>query len=115
MLLLGLRYGLLLGLAVGCGGQVQGGSDESGSPSNEPQTPSDADPGGDDGYAETELGACTLGRVEDYRDPCPWVANKRCYDEREMACNCACPRSGNSQCVSGFEAGAHGHVIVTCK
>jgi hypothetical protein len=107
------RHGLLLlWLSVACGGQVQGGSDEpshADEPADGSMKPSTATPEGD-----TELGACELGRKEDYRDPCPWVAEGRCYDDREMACNCACPRSGNSQCVSGFEAGAHGHVIVSC-
>jgi hypothetical protein len=31
-----------------------------------------------------------------------------------MACNCACPRSHDSQCVSGFESGPNGHVLVSC-
>ena len=67
--------------------------------------------------ADTDLGFCKLGPVDDYSSPapCAWVADKRCYTEREMACNCACPRSRNSQCSSGFDAGPDGHVWVSCN
>jgi hypothetical protein len=103
-----LAFSIVFGFTVACGGQVQGSSDEDTGPEPQPEAPPSRD-------GETVLGECKLGREEDYRDPCPWVADERCYDDREMACNCACPRSRNSHCFSGFEAGAHGHVIVSCK
>lgn len=71
---------------------------------------------GSDPEADTPLGDCTLGRPElqGFDQPCAWVAEDRCHDTREMACNCACPRERDSQCVSGFEAGPHGRVWVSC-
>lgn len=67
--------------------------------------------------ADTDLGACTLGPAENYSSdrPCAWVADMRCYDTHEMACNCACPRTHDSQCTSGFDAGPNGHVWVACN
>lgn len=100
--------GLWLSLVVGCGGNVEGGASDAGPDSDSKQSPDGSQ------NADTELGACELGRKEDWREPCPWVAEGRCYDDREMACNCACPRSGSSQCASGFEDGPDGHVWVSC-
>lgn len=105
---------------VACGGNVSGGSDGpegdpdgSDSPSREPDPSS---PDTVDG-ADTALGDCKLGpRLFDGSDePCAWVAKERCYAEREMACNCACPRGRNSQCASGFDAGPNGQVWVSCE
>jgi len=113
-------------LLSSCGGVVEGGSGGSGpgtadggagAVSANPSAPSKStEPAGHDNpNADTELGDCTLGRAEVYDDrPCPWVAKNRCYEEREMACNCACPRSRNSACVSGFDDGPQGHVKVSC-
>ena len=102
--------------AVGCGGNVE----------REPGEPSEAEPGdsgskpgaGDlSSKGGTALGDCKLGALEykDYDAPCAWVAEGRCYAEREMACNCSCPRSGTSLCISGFEGGPEGHVGVSCN
>jgi hypothetical protein len=97
-------------MIAACGGSVEGGSGEGSSAETSPQ-PSEGSPRTD---AATELGTCKLGPKEDYRVACRWVADGRCYDEREMACNCACPRSGTSQCASGFDGGPDGHVWVSC-
>lgn len=109
---------VLLGV-VGCGGVVEGGSrdpDESSDPSREQPPKPEADSSGiRDPDADTELGTCVLGKAERYDEPCAWVANERCYATREMACNCACPRTRDSQCVSGFGAGPDGHVWVDCN
>lgn len=111
-------------LMVACGGKAVGGGDEDpeGGDSTAPDTTtngSDDDPdfGSDNPDADIDLGDCKLGPIESYSspEPCAWVADKRCYAEREMACNCACPRSRNSQCASGFEAGPDGHVWVACN
>ena len=107
-------------LALACGGRVDGGSKDPGesAPSKTPTPSSSASSpaGTDNPDADTELGACVLGRLEYAQPdkPCGWVADNRCYDTREMACNCACPRSHNSQCASGFDDGADGHVWVAC-
>lgn len=104
-------------LVLGCGGNVEGGARDPEAEQNSGEVP--ATPPGDDESAsvdaDIELGACKLGRKEDWREPCAWVADGRCYADREMACNCACPRSRNSQCVSGFEDGPDGHVWVSCN
>src|SRR5258706_992658 len=98
----------LLALATlsACGGQVKGGSSDPAE--NMPiKTPpkaasggsaARADNGADNPDADTDLGDCQLGPAEygQSDDPCPWVADDRCYQTREMACNCACPRSHNS-------------------
>ena len=110
-------------LVVACGGKAVGGGDEDPEDGNSTSTPGastpDDDPpyGSDNPDADIDLGDCKLGPVENYSspEPCAWVADKRCYAEREMACNCACPRSRNSQCASGFEAGPDGHVWVACN
>ncbi len=104
---------LWLLLVVACGGSVEGGSSSEGEPAKGATPPAEAGEG--DASADTELGRCALGRKEDYREPCSWVADGRCYQDRAMACNCACPRSGNSQCTSGFDNGPDGHVWVTCN
>lgn len=116
-----LPFGVCL-LVVACGGRAVGSGDED--PEGGDSTPDptgkgskDDDIGSDNPDADTDLGSCKLGPVEDYSSPapCAWVADKRCYTEREMACNCACPRSRNSQCSSGFDAGPDGHVWVSCN
>jgi len=111
---------LALPLATACGGNVEGGSREpkEGAPTSEPSAPaSNQDPGTDNPDADVDLGDCTLGPPENRAtaSPCPWVADDRCYQTRDMACNCACPRSRNSQCASGFDDGPDGHVWVSCN
>jgi hypothetical protein len=111
---------LIVPLGVACGGVVETSRDPGetaagrGSAGSSHKPPSDAT---DDPKADTDLGDCALGPEETYGSdkPCAWVADHRCYDTREMACNCACPRTHDSQCSSGFEAGANGHVWVACN
>ena len=110
---------LALLLAAACGGNVEGGSRDvkEGAPDAEPGVPpAGQNQGTDSPNASVDLGECTLGPAENRAvdDPCPWVADDRCYETREMACNCACPRSRDSQCVSGFADGPDGHVWVAC-
>jgi hypothetical protein len=112
-------------LALACGGRVDGGSKDPGeselskspAPSSTASSSSSSSSSGTDNPdANTDLGACVRGPLE-YAEPdkpCAWVAENRCYDTREMACNCACPRSHNSQCASGFDDGPDGHVWVAC-
>jgi len=119
------RWLLLLPLGVACGGVVEGGSKDpqDGTPSGAATSSSKAgsssssDSGTDNPDADTDLGSCTLGPLENRASAqqCAWVAEKRCYQTREMACNCACPRSRNSQCSSGFDDGPDGHVWVACN
>jgi hypothetical protein len=116
---LGFVFGAALVLPA-CGGRaVGGGSSGSTEGKTDPNpTPADssAPSSGINPDADTELGACKLGPLEesDYDKPCAWVANEHCYDTHDMACNCACPRSHDSQCISGFAEGPNGHVLVSC-
>ena len=112
--------GLLLPLTAACGGVVEGGSHdpaEGSSQSTPTASGSDSESATDNPDADTDLGNCTLGPLENRATDqlCAWVAEKRCYQAREMACNCACPRSRNSQCSSGFDDGPDGHVWVACN
>ncbi len=111
-----------LPLAVACGGVVETSHepDETASKSTSGTSGKSGKSNGDstdNPDADVDLGSCELGPKENYAsdDPCAWVADGRCYDTREMACNCACPRSHNSACVSGFEGGPNGHVGVVCN
>ncbi|MDF3071471.1 MAG: hypothetical protein K0R38_7072 [Polyangiaceae bacterium] len=108
-------------LLVACGGVVERSSrdledSEPGAPAELPadDEPEDGPSGGINPNADTELGECVRGFPEASARPCAWVADGRCYDTRQMACNCACPRDRNSQCLSGFERGPDGHVSVDC-
>ncbi len=110
---------LALPLVAACGGVVETSHDPGESTSKQ-ATGTAGKPSGkaaDNPDADTDLGDCKLGPKENYASdaPCAWVADSHCYDTREMACNCACPRAHNSQCVSGFEAGPDGHVGVVCN
>ena len=108
-------------LLVGCGGMVERSSrdPEDGEPGGPSGLPSDEDsqgpPGGIEPDADTALGECVLGFPEASPKPCAWVADGRCYEARKMACNCACPRDRDSQCLSGFASGPDGRVWVVCN
>jgi hypothetical protein len=112
---------LWLGFVAACGGRTSTSSGGEGDDhildpeaDEDPKDPQDPDQGGDF-PADTELGACQLGEVSwDVADGCAWIADNRCYETREMACNCACPRDRNSQCTSGFDSGPNGRVQVDC-
>ena len=103
--------------ATGCGGIAEGRApapepdDAQGSAgkASASDKPSDPAPDGD-----TPLGDCKLGPAEGTSSMCAWVADRRCYTTRDMACNCACPRSRDSLCLSGFDAGENAHVAVSC-
>jgi hypothetical protein len=111
--------------AAACGGNVSGGSQDpdpqdpepsDAPPKTEPDAPAKTPGTGNFGNADTELGPCTLGPLVYETDgaPCAWLADNRCYAERSMACNCACPRERDSQCTSGFDEGPQGRVVVEC-
>jgi len=108
--------GLTLAGLLGCGGIVQGGTDsESGGAMS---TATGGSNGNESfGSADTAVGECVEGLLEADAafDRCAWVALGRCYMEREMACNCACPHDRNSQCSSGFGGPGNGHVKVSCS
>ena len=112
---------LLLPWVAACGGVVETSHDPGESTGKATTTTggksAGTGTGTDNPDADTDLGDCKLGPKENYASdaPCAWVADSHCYDTREMACNCACPRSHNSACVSGFDGGPNGHVGVICN
>jgi hypothetical protein len=111
---------LALPLAAACGGNVVGDGSrdvKETAPSPGSSAPvASQEQGHDNPDGDVDLGDCTLGPAENRAtdNQCAWVADDRCYQTREMACNCACPRTRNSQCASGFEDGPDGHVWVSC-
>lgn len=122
--MVGRQSGLALGalvLVFGCGGRVERGpeGDDPEAAAGNAAMPSKSGSGhtespGIDPVADTLLGPCVLGRPEASAATCPWVADHLCYDARQMACNCSCPRDHDSQCLSSFAAGPNGHVEVSC-
>jgi hypothetical protein len=64
-----------------------------------------------------DLGDCSPGfsRVDNPNRPCNWlVKDGSCFDEKEAACSCICPLSGNSVCFSGFDDGPGSATLVQC-
>jgi hypothetical protein len=85
------------GGASGSGASGRGGSGSSGGPT-------------------TPLGECKMGtRVPtDPEQPCAWVGNNLCYDTKEAACACICPRDRKSTCISSLPGGPTDRVLVDC-
>lgn len=113
----GLALLLVLG-TLACGGEVRRSGRDTGSSNSQASSPNQDDPMSSSfGEADTAVGDCVPGPPEEEAlyGPCMWVADGRCYQEREMACNCVCPRDRDSQCSSGFDAGPNGHVKVSCR
>jgi hypothetical protein len=115
--------GLLLGaLLVACGGHTEGGTSddpaESGDASGSDKNGGDGkgDGSGSPIEGDTALGECVLGfpPYSPEGGSCPWLADNLCYESRDMACNCVCPRDRDSQCASGFEGGPDSRVEVYC-
>jgi hypothetical protein len=64
-----------------------------------------------------DLGDCTPGfsRTESPNRPCHWLTKAgSCFDEKEAACACICPLSGDSVCFSGFDDGPSSATLVQC-
>ncbi len=122
MLRLVAGLGVLLSLCAACGGSTSGGGSTSeagegeGDGASTPGATKDTPGASDSPNADTELGDCKLGPTAygEGASPCPWVADNRCYSVRAMACNCACPRDRDSQCLSSSESGPEGRVEVDC-
>jgi hypothetical protein len=102
--------------ALGCGGQTEEDSrgsittlagDGGSSPSSEA------------GFTVVPLGTCAAPgflQTEAYGRPCNWLGtDDRCYDTREAACACLCPRDVTSQCVSGFYEGENSATGIGCQ
>jgi hypothetical protein len=104
-------------LVFACGGHTEGGTGDApevvqgGSEGNDRKAPLPRVEG------DTPLGDCTLGFPQHRPEgrSCTWLADELCYESRDMACNCICPRNRDSQCSSGFEEGPDGRVEVFCE
>ncbi len=96
-----LRLGLaavLLSSLPACGGVAED-ADEGGSSDSQ----GTAGATGSSGWDKEELGVCEAGFAPDSSHlPCNWIFNDLCYVDRDDACACACPQSGDSVCISGW-------------
>lgn len=108
-----------------CGGRAiedpgSGGSGSSDLPANDPA------PGSGAGRSSSSssqplpshaLGDCTPGfaRGQSPTRQCNWVTKDGiCFDDKDSACNCICPTSGNSVCFSGFDDAPGSATLVQC-
>ena len=99
--------------AVACGGQTERTNDESDAGTAAGGSSSTPTPGG----PITPLGECKKGPPAsntDFEQPCAWLADKLCYDTKEAACACICPRDRRSTCVSSLPGGPMDRVPVDC-
>lgn len=101
-------------LASGCGGKVRKDG-EPDTTSTEPVGGTDEEKGTDEAGDTFALPECTKGfsPIEEPRRICNYVVSGRCYDTKEDACGCACPRMNGTTCMSEFPQD-DGHVEVTC-
>jgi hypothetical protein len=119
---------LMASLVAACGGRTEGGGSETSEREPEPgrnegNEGSEGNKGSEGKWSspgvegDTPLGECVLGFPPHRPEgrSCPWLADDLCYEAREMACNCVCPRNRDSQCSSGFDAGPDGRVAVYCR
>jgi hypothetical protein len=134
------RFATLLFLLLSPHASACGGITETGPPRpGEPHDPSAGDPeqapqAGSDSPADSPiiedgtakdggvelapdsrpLGTCTPGPAPTAGAPCPWLAEGRCYASKDEACDCTCPQTGDSLCLSGLPGGADAQVEVNC-
>lgn len=121
-----LSFTLLLSFVAlaGCGGRVIEDPSSGGSGPSEP-APSDPVPSAGAGRSGSPsaplpthpLGDCTPGfsREANPNRLCNWlVKGGFCFDEKEDACSCICPTSGDSVCFSGFDNGPGSATLVQC-
>ena len=102
---------LLLAAGGACGGKLGDGSNSK-EDSKEQARPDGAGGQGEDGddgqqgaddipTSDRTLEACEKGFLHEDSPgrPCPYIADGRCYDSPEAACDCVCPREGQPNCV----------------
>jgi hypothetical protein len=92
---------MLYGLSCGCGGQAERAIDD-----RPGEGQAQADGSGSATGNTVPLGACMPGfdRYENLDRPCNWLADALCYDTKDQACACICPRDKESLCLSGLPA-----------
>ncbi|HEX9618615.1 MAG TPA: hypothetical protein VF989_00685 [Polyangiaceae bacterium] len=110
---LGLVY-----LGVACGGRVQPGSNDGNepAPASERGFAGESSEGDTGGSPEVELGECVKGVPIEDVEACAWLgSDDRCYETKEEACACICPRRDGTICTSGFPNGPNGRTPVRCR
>ena len=102
---------VLLAAGGACGGKLGDRSDSKEDPKEQVEHDgaggqgedgNDGQPGADDGTTSSRtLEACEQGFLHEDNPgrACPYIADGRCYDTPEAACDCACPREGQPNCV----------------
>jgi hypothetical protein len=109
----------LVAFTLSCGGRAAfDDGDPSGEGGGQTEDPAmDPDPGtstgasnsmgrgGRGGGSTSTLDPCRPGPLLRDTSPsaCKWTVEQRCYEERQAACACACPRDRESRCISSFE------------
>ena len=117
---------LVLAGPFGCGGNVKESGEDTAAQdkaTDAETTTSSTDPSSGETTAEAtgdtrRLGECVEG-FEPQAEPersCNWLGDDGlCYDTREAACNCVCPRDHDSFCLSGFYDGEGSRTEVYCS
>lgn len=90
-------------LLLACGGQAERTIEEGGGSGGGSKVPSGGRPN-DDPNGGTPLQPCEPGftRFDGSGRSCNWLAEGLCYEAKEAACACVCPRDRDSLCLSGF-------------
>src|SRR5687767_4249886 len=96
--------------AIACGGKTEEGGDgnydggaagaSGGGPAGGSSGSGSGRGGGGSGGPITPLEECKMGTPppSNFDDPCAWLAKNLCYETKEAACACICPRDKKSTC-----------------
>lgn len=110
---------------VACGGRYE----EPGSGGSGTSTPAGSSAGSDSGQKsdsssgttvtlpQQDLGVCTPGfeRATEPGRSCNWLTEAGvCFDTKDGACDCICPRTQDSLCWSDFDDGPGSATLVHC-
>jgi hypothetical protein len=111
-------------VVTACGGTVLDPEDGETAPSSQTGSGSGSETGSQTGsetapdFKDVPLGECIEGfsRHVDATTPCNWLGEDGlCYETKEAACNCICPRDRDSTCSSGFFRGEGEATPVNCS
>ncbi|HEY3667040.1 MAG TPA: hypothetical protein VGL19_13600 [Polyangiaceae bacterium] len=118
-----LLYVIGMGL-LACGGRYEEPGTGTGTPVAGPTgstgAPSDGKAGSSGSTVtlpDHDLGMCQPGfdRASNPGRSCNWLTDSgKCFDTKDAACNCICPRSGESLCSSGVDGGPGSATLVHC-
>src|SRR5687768_14244897 len=109
--------------AIACGGQTETGDGDgdneggtAGAPGGGSGGGSSGRGGGGSGGPTTPLDECKMGTPppSSFDEPCAWVGKNLCYETKEAACACICPRDRKSTCISSLPGGPTDRIAVDC-